>query len=52
MKVDKTIELSKEELDEAVKEYLTTRDITFNVDAIYYVADHNGEITKVLIEAR
>jgi hypothetical protein len=52
MNVYKNIELSKEELDEAVHEYLAKRDITFNVDDIYYATDHNGVITKVSIDAR
>lgn len=52
MEIRLTIELSKKQLDEAVEEYLARRDITFNTDAIYYDINKNGEITRVLVEAR
>lgn len=45
----KTIILKREEVDNAVKEYLSLRDIAFNVEEIHYIIKNDGE---TLVEAR
>lgn len=47
----RTIQLSKEEVDEAIKEYVSLRN-NFKADNIYYIFDHNGELTKAIVDVK
>lgn len=51
MEYIKIIKLSKSEVDEAIMDYLATKEITYNVDEIDYKLK-DGELINVKVTAR